>query len=99
MLETAPVSGADIASGAMKAIAARFLVPLYAILAAAACARGAPALALCWTPPAFLFSVLLLRRLYPMCVTDLPMSTSPDEIRANREVQNAYLGAPTLSHE
>jgi ABC-type branched-subunit amino acid transport system ATPase component len=24
---------------------------------------------------------------------------APDEIRANREVQNAYLGAPTLSHE
>jgi len=80
ILDTAPVGEREVAAGARKAVAVRFVVPLYAILFAAAWSQAGFAFALRLALPAALLSILLLRHLYAICVVGPPLSTKPDEI-------------------
>lgn len=78
----APVSRAEIESGACKALVARFLVPLYAALFALVAATVGLDFALRVTPPAFLVAALALRKLYAHCSRELPLSIAPSELDA-----------------
>ena len=85
LLETAPVSPAAIANGALKAIAVRFLLPLYVLLFALTWSQVDAAFALRLALPGALLSLIVMRRLYPMCVGDLPLSVAPNEIEAKMD--------------
>jgi hypothetical protein len=82
LLETAPVSAAAIANGALKAVALRFLLPLYVLLFALTWSQVDLAFALRLALPGALVSLIIMRKLYPMCVGDLPLSVAPNEIEA-----------------
>jgi hypothetical protein len=81
ILRTAPVGARAVAEGTIKALALRFLVPLYALLALLGATFGGldviPRLAL----PGYLVSLLCLRCLHPHCVAHLPLSTPPESVR------------------
>lgn len=81
ILDTAPVSEAALAGGALKAVAVRFVVPLYAVLGLLAATYGGAALALRLVPLALLTALLVLRSAWGLCVTAPPLSTAPDSIR------------------
>jgi hypothetical protein len=78
---TAPVSEGAVVSGAVKALAVRFLVPLYLLLGFVAWVQAGPEEVLRLTLPGFLVSLLVLRLLYGVCVDGPPLSTAPDAIR------------------
>lgn len=80
LLDTAPVGAREIAAGARKAVALRFVVPLYLILFAAAWSQAGFAFALRLALPAALLSIVLLRHLYAICVVGPPLSTKPDDV-------------------
>ena len=92
ILDTAPVDAADLASGARKAIVVRFLVPLYALLFALAWSQAGLDLALRLALPGALLSVLLLRRLYAVCVPDPPLSVLPSDVRADLDWTGVLIG-------
>ena len=92
LLETAPVDHAAVDAGAIKAVAVRFLVPLYTILAALAWAQSGPSVVLRLALPGFLLSLLVARRVYRACVEDPPLSVAPDEIRAAYDWSGSFLG-------
>ena len=77
----APIPESAIVGGTIKALALRFLVPLYVLLAGVAASQGGGELALRLALPGFLTSLLVLRQLYAVCVDGLPLSTAPDRIR------------------
>jgi len=83
ILGTAPVSEASVAGGAIKALAVRFLLPLYAALAALALVLEGSEFVLRIALPGFLSSLLALRFLYPICATSPPLSVPPDEVRSD----------------
>ena len=82
ILDGAPIGRDTIANGAIKALTVRFLLPLYALLFALAWSRAGLQFALFLTPIGFLVSLALMRHLYAQCVSDTPLSTDPDEIKA-----------------
>ncbi|MEW6073529.1 MAG: hypothetical protein AB1726_13175, partial [Planctomycetota bacterium] len=90
--ECAPVDERDVAGGAIKALAVRFLVPLYAVLAAIAVLLGSGGLALRLAPSGALTSLLVLRLLYPVCVSDRPLSVDPAAARTNPDWLGALAG-------
>lgn len=92
ILDGAPQSRATIANGAIKALTVRFLLPLYALLFALAWSRAGLEFALFLTPIGFLVSLALMRRLYDECVSDTPLSTDPDEIKADLDWTGKLLG-------
>ena len=96
ILATRPLSAGAVIGGGIKAVALRFLVPLYALLAALAWIQGGfeliPRLAL----PGFLISLWVTRLLYPTCVTDLPLSVPPDRVQAKYDWGGAFLGIALL---
>lgn len=79
--QTAPISQGALVSGTIKALAVRFLVPLYAVLGFIAWYQAGPEVALQLTPAGFLVSLFVLRRLHAICVQDAPLSVLPSEIR------------------
>ena len=81
--ESAPVAEEAIVGGTIKAIALRFLVPLYVALFVIAAALGHLGLALRLTLPGALTSLLVLRLTYPVCVSDRPLSVAPDRLRTD----------------
>lgn len=81
ILSTAPVSHGAIECGTIKALAVRFLVPLYLLLGFVAWTQAGPDVVLRLALPGFLVSLLILRKLYPVCVEAPPLSTAPDELR------------------
>jgi hypothetical protein len=85
ILETAPVSPRAIANGALKAVSVRFLLPLYVLLFALTWSQVDLVFALRLALPGALLSHIVLRKLYPMCVGDLPLSVAPDEIEAKMD--------------
>jgi len=85
ILEGAPVSRAAIDNGALKALAVRFLVPLYAVLFAFAWAQAGLDFAARLAPAGFLVTLILMRKLYALCVTDLPLSVEPGSIQAKMD--------------
>lgn len=85
LLETAPVSDAAIANGALKALAVRFLLPLYVLLIALAWSQVDFGFALRLALPGALLSLIVVRKLYPLCVRDLPLSVAASEIESRMD--------------
>jgi hypothetical protein len=82
ILDTAPIPRAAIDNGAVKAVALRFLLPLYVLLSAVAIAQGGIDIVLRLALPAAILAHIILRQLYPMCAGDLPLSVAPTDIAA-----------------
>ena len=78
---TAPVPEGAIRSGAIKALAVRFLVPLFALLSFIAWTQAGALWTLRLAPPALIVALLVLRSLYPVCVSDPPLSVAPSDLR------------------
>ena len=91
LLDTAPVSEVAVAGGALKAIAVRFVVPLYALLGLLAFAFGGADLAARLVPPAFLTAIVVLRFAWGMCVEDKPLSIDPSSLKVELNL-GAVLG-------
>jgi hypothetical protein len=81
LLDTAPTAAAAIANGALKAVAVRFVLPLYLLLLLFCASMAGIAFALMLVPSGFLVSLLVLRATWGRCVADKPMSTAPDNLR------------------
>lgn len=81
--ETSPVAESAIAAGVIKALAIRFLVPLYATLVLLAAFLGLFDLAARLAIPGALASLATLRITYPICVSERPLSVAPDRLRVN----------------
>jgi len=88
ILESAPVTAAAIRGGAVKALAVRFLVPLYVVLGGLAAVLAGPDFALRLAPAGFLITLVVMRVLYPMVVRDLPLSVAADDV----EVRHDWMG-------
>ena len=82
LLETHPLPEGALAAGVIKAVALRFLVPLYVLLAALAWAQVGPLFVVRLAVPGCLLSLLVLRALYPTTVHGLPLSVPPDRIES-----------------
>ncbi len=85
MLDTAPIPPGAIRGGTIKALAVRFLLPLYVALTALSWSLAGPAFALRLAIPGALFTFYCLRILYPRCVLDLPLSTDPETIEVKHD--------------
>ena len=81
LLDTAPVPDAALENGALKAVAIRFVLPLYLALGALCWGLAGADLALRLTPLAFLIAIGVLRASYRTCVDGKPLSTAPDDLR------------------
>jgi len=92
ILGTAPVPEGAIVAGTVKALAVRFLVPLYLLLGFITWIQAGPLQVVELALPGFLLSLLVLRRLYPVCVGGPPLSTAPDEIRFDLDWMGALGG-------
>jgi len=75
LVDTAPLSEAAERSGALKAIAVRFLLPLYIGLALVAWAQADLGLALRLGLPGAVAGLIVLRITWRICVTQPPLST------------------------
>lgn len=80
ILDGAPMDHAALHAGARKAIAVRFLAPLYVVLFVLAAWQAGPEFAARLVVPAALVAWLVLGPIYAMCVRDLPLSRSPDDL-------------------
>ncbi len=85
ILETAPVAERDVRSGAIKALAVRFLLPLYLALGGLAWFLAGVAFTWRLALPGALVSLISLRLLYPRCVVGAPLSVAPDEIEVHHD--------------
>ena len=81
--QCSPVTDGALASGAIKAVATRFVLPLYAALSTLAWLQAGLWFAVRTAVPGALCSLLLCQLLYPICVTERPLSVPPDELRAD----------------
>ena len=92
LLETAPVSERAVAAGARKAVAVRFLLPLFVALFALALSREGLEFTLRLWPPALAVNLLVLRLLWPRCVVATPLSQAPDELQTPGDLGGTLLG-------
>jgi hypothetical protein len=92
ILETSPIAPDAHARGAVKAVAVRFLVPLYALLFVLAWTQAGLAFALRIALPAGILASILLRALYAKFVKELPLSVAPDEIEARLDWTGVLTG-------
>lgn len=92
ILDGAPVSRAAIDNGALKAVVVRFLVPLYVLLFVLAWSQAGLEFALRLASVGFLVSIVVVRRLYRVCVGDVPLSTDPGAIQARLDWTGTLLG-------
>jgi hypothetical protein len=83
ILDGAPIPRGAIVCATIKALALRFLVPLFVLLAGLCVARGGWELALRLALPGALVALLVLRGLHGLCVHAPPLSTSPDRLEAD----------------
>ncbi len=81
ILRTSPVPEGALAEGTIKALAVRFLVPLYAVLALLGATWCGPAAVLRLVLPGYLVSLLCMRWLHPRCVVAPPLSMHPEDVR------------------
>ncbi|MCZ6597992.1 MAG: hypothetical protein O7B99_10160 [Planctomycetota bacterium] len=88
---SSPVSAGATRSAAFKAVAVRFLVPLYALLALVAWSQSGVLILVRLALPAFLVSLLLTRRLYATLVQDPPLSVAPDDVRTDLHMGEAFI--------
>jgi hypothetical protein len=89
ILDTAPVHRGEVENGVLKAVAARFVAPLYLVLVALGCLQGHWELTLQLVLPAFLCCVIALRATWRSFVVDAPLSTPHEQLYIN----NDWLGA------
>lgn len=92
ILTTQPLSENVLAAGAIKALAVRFLFPLYVVLSLLAWSQAGVELVLRLALPGFLISLLVTRGLYKTCVSEPPLSVPPDEVRADYDWGGPFLG-------
>ncbi len=85
ILETSPMDRAQIDSGARKAVAVRFVLPLYLLLGASCAAMSGLDFALRLTPLAAATAWFTLRGSWKMFVRDLPLSVDPKEVHINMD--------------
>ncbi len=92
ILDGAPVSRAHIDNGAIKAIVVRFLVPIYVLLFALAWSQAGLNFAARLAPIGFLLSIVVIRKLYATCVSDVPLSTPMSELESRLDWTGTLLG-------
>jgi ABC-2 type transport system permease protein len=92
ILDCAPIERAAVQNGALKAIAVRFVAPLYLLLGLLSCLYASPAFALRLAPLAFLVSLAVLRTLSMEWPLDPPLSTAPEDVEVRRDWFNVLLG-------
>ncbi len=92
ILDSAPLDPELVASGAQKALALRFLVPLYALLFALAWNQAGLQFALRMAPAGFLVSLLTLRPLYALLVHEPPLSVLPEAIETRMDWTGPLMG-------
>ncbi len=92
ILETAPLPRDAHDRGAIKAVALRFLVPLYALLFVLAWTQASFSFALRLSLPAVLVATVLLRTLYARFVHEPPLSVAPDAIEARLDWAGVLAG-------
>jgi len=80
IFDTAPVDRSALEAGALKALAVRLVLPLYALLAVLCWSQGGPLLALRLALPGAFAALLVLRLTWRRCVPDLPLSVEPEEL-------------------
>jgi hypothetical protein len=101
LLELAPVPRGALVNGAIKALFVRWIVPLYLLLLALGFLLGEGALTLRLWPLATVLLLPLLRILYDRLVRELPLSTPPEELRADTDwaglVSSLAIGATLLA--
>jgi len=85
LVECAPISPAAIENGAIKALAVRFVLPLYTLLALLALFFAGPLFTLRLALPGAFVTLISLRLLYPRCVLAGPLSTAPDQIEVRHD--------------
>lgn len=85
LIDCAPIERDALDNGAVKAVAVRFLVPFYALLAVLGALLGGVGLVARLALPALLSAVIVLRATWRTCVTSPPLSTAPDELYINRD--------------
>lgn len=83
LFECSPVRDGELATGALKAVLVRFLLPLYLVLGGIAWAQAGARFALTVTPLGALAALFTCLALYPVCVRERPLSVPPDELRAD----------------
>jgi hypothetical protein len=92
ILDGAPVTRAAIENGALKALVLRFVLPLYLLLFALAWSQAGAGFALRLAPIGFLLSLIVTRRMYEMCVRDLPLSRPISDLEAQMDWTGPLLG-------
>lgn len=85
LIECSPVSESAINNGAIKALAVRFLIPLYIVLTLLAVYFAGPFFALRLAIPGALITMISLRLLYPRCALAPPLSTAADQIEVRHD--------------
>jgi hypothetical protein len=85
LVESAPIPARAIEGGAIKALAVRFLFPLYTLLALLAAFFAGPLFALRLALPGALVTLISLRLLYPRCALAAPLSTAADQIEVRHD--------------
>jgi len=92
----APLSTDALHAGARKAIAVRFLVPLYAVLFVLAAWQAGPGFAARLVVPAALVAWLVLQPIYELCVRDVPLSRAPDDLLVEMDWTGAMIALGAL---
>ncbi len=85
ILDTAPVELGELENGAFKAVAARFLAPLYVVLVVLGGLQGRLEFTLQLAGPAFLTCLIATRSIWRTCVVDLPLSTPHEKLYINND--------------
>ncbi len=96
ILDGAPLATDALHAGARKAIAVRFLVPLYAVLFVLAAWQAGPGFAARLVVPAALVAWLVLQPIYELCVRDLPLSRAPDDLLVEMDWTGAMIALGAL---
>jgi hypothetical protein len=89
LLDGAPLAKQQIDDAALKAVAVRFLVPLYVALGGLAWLLCGGAYALQLTPIAFLVTLMVVRQLYNSFGIEQPLSLPPEAVGGDQSWFNA----------
>lgn len=85
ILDCAPIPAEAVQGGAVKALAVRFLLPLYLVLTLLAVYFSGLLFAARLAIPGALITLISLRLLYPRCALAPPLSTATDEIEVRHD--------------
>ena len=91
ILDGAPLTRAQIDNAALKAVAVRFLVPLYIVLGALTWKFCGAAFALRMVPVAYLATLTVVRQIYGGFGIEKPLSVAPEAIVAEQSWFNAMM--------